>query len=185
MRILAGVHLPGLPRPVHLITKAPQAEVIRLAAAMLNAHIAERGAAGVVAVLGEITCLLRRAGTEVHGDHRLDAGFFAPARKLINAKLVGLFTYPGVVEAHRAIFLRADAVAPVKAGDIIAAGVAHRGDVQPFDEIDHVLTKPVLIRERVLRLIDAGVDRAAQMFNERAKQARVDGGNHVLRIERE
>ena len=135
----------------------------------------------MVTVFNKVSRFLRRAGPQIDGDHRLDVGLLAPAVKLADAELVALFADPRVVQAHRTLFFGANTIAPVEAGDIVAAGIAHGGDVHLFHQVNHVLAEPLRIGFRVAGFVNTGIYRAAQMLNERAKQPGVNLGDAIIR----
>ena len=60
----------------------------------------------------------------------------------------------------------ADAVLPIEAGNKISARIAHYRYTQLAHHVDHVLTEALCVCRRVLRLIDAAVNRAAKMLDE-------------------
>src|SRR5262249_34560190 len=78
---------------------------------------------------------------------------------------------PGQIEALRPLFFRADTIFPVVAGNEVAPGIADDGRPELLDQGQHVAAKSVLVRSRMARLIDAAIDAAAQMFDERPEQA--------------
>ena len=91
----------------------------------------------------------------------------------------GLDALPGQVQAAGPLISRADAVLPAVAGDEVPAGIADDGDVQRAHEGEHVAAKAHVVRAGVAGLIDAGIDRAAEMLEKGAEQLRVDGRDDV------
>ena len=89
------------------------------------------------------------------------------------------------VEAPRPLGDRADAVLPAVAGHEVAARVADRGDAQLADQREHVLAEPVRIGGGMPRLVDAGVDAASHVLDERAEQAPVERSDHERGINRQ
>ena len=69
---------------------------------------------------------------------------------------------------------RADAVLPAVARDEVAAGVAHDRRAELADQLEHVGAEAVLVGGGVRRLVDAGVDAAAHVLDERAEQPPVE-----------
>src|SRR5699024_1866055 len=126
--VLAGGLVPDLPRAVHLVAQAPEPDVVRFLGAVAAAQVGVVGAAGHVAVLQQVQCLLHPAGTEVDGHHRLRAGLAAPGDELVHADLVRLRGVPGQVRPPGPVLLWAGAVLPSVAGDEVAARVADGGD---------------------------------------------------------
>ena len=86
---------------------------------------------------------------------------------------------PRLLGAPRAAELRADAVAPVIAGDEVAAGVAHDGHIQLPHQLHDVLAEALFVRRGVAGLIDAAVDGAAEVLDEGA----VDSLVHLAHAE--
>ena len=163
-----------LPRPVHLVAEAPDPDVVRLLRAVLAAEVAPVAAAGVVAVLEHGEGLVEALRAEIDGEHRRGAGLPAPADELVGADLVGLGRPPGVVEPHRPLVARPDAVVPVVVGDEVAARIADERELQIADELEHVAAEPVVVGGRVAGLVDAAVDGAAEMLEEGAVDPVVD-----------
>ena len=73
-------HLPGA---VHLITKAPELNVMRLLIAVFSSQVAVISAFLKVAVFQYIFGVLRPSGSKIHSHHHLGARFLCPVRKLI------------------------------------------------------------------------------------------------------
>jgi hypothetical protein len=96
---------------------------------------------------------------------------------------------PGEVQAPGTIRDGADAVLPAEARHEVAAGIPDRADAELFHQLDHVAPKTSLIRGRMPRLVDSGVDVAPQVLHEAAEQAAADlahgggggqtGGRHI------
>ena len=122
----------------------------------------------MVGVFHNVPGVFRAPGAQIDGVHHLAAGCGAPVGKFVEAHLVGLGGEPGQIQPLGPLLPGTHTVLPVEAGDEIAAGVAHQGHPQLFDHFDHVLAEALLIRLRVARLIDAAVNRPAQMLNEGA-----------------
>ena len=92
---------------------------------------------------------------------------------------------PRAVEAHGARLARADAVAPVVAGEEVAAGVAHERHAQLANELEHVAAEALVVGRRVPGLVEARVDRAAEVFDEGAVELVGDGADGGFREKRE
>ena len=137
-------------------------------------QIAPVAAAGMVAVLDEIARLVDAAGAQVDRQVDLGPGALGPGGELVGADLVRLGRHPGQIEAPRPLRHRPHAVPPVVAGDEIAAGIADEGHAQLAHQFQHVPAKPHLVRGRMPRLVDAAVDRPAQMLDERAVEPGID-----------
>ena len=78
---------------------------------------------------------------------------------------------------------RPDAVLPAVAGDEVAARVAHHRDAQLAGQREHVAAEAVLVGGRVAGLVDAGVDAAAHVLDERAEGAAGDRRDGEGRVE--
>src|SRR5699024_10599015 len=121
--------------------------------------------------------LLDAAGAEVDGVHRLDLGLAGPGHELVQAHGVRLRGVPGEAVARGAVLDRADAVLPAVAGDEVAAGVAHGADAELAGEGEDVAAEAILVGRGVIRLVDAGVDAAAEVLDEGAEGAAAHGGD--------
>ena len=163
-----------LPRAVHLVAEAPMLDAERFGAAVRLAQVAPIAAGRAVDVFDEVARLVEAARAEIDGEHHLRADRRAPVGEFVDADGVQLGGVPGEVEAGRALVARADAVFPIVGGDEIAAGIANDRDVQRLDEFDHVAAHAVGVRGRVAGLVDAGVDRAPEVLEERAIDPVVD-----------
>ena len=69
------------------------------------------------------------------------------------------------------------AVAPVVSRDEVAAGVAHDGHPEGADLLQDVAAEAIGVGELGARLVDAAVDRPAQVLEERAEEPAVEGGD--------
>src|SRR6202035_3008083 len=103
--------------------------------------------------------------------------------ELVQADLVRLERVPGEVAAHGARLSRADRVLPPEARDEVAARVADGRAAEFPDELDDVHPETVLVRGRVPRLVQAGVDAPAKVLNERAEGAPPDGRDDGALVE--
>jgi hypothetical protein len=92
---------------------------------------------------------------------------------------------PGEVEAGRAVLAGTDRVLPAEAGDEVAAGVADRRYPQLADEGEHVLAEPVGVGARVAGFVQPVVDTAAEVLDEGAEQAAVDGADDEAGVDGE
>ena len=72
--------------------------------------------------------------------------------------------------------LRADAVEPVVAGDEVAARIADDRHAEFLDLAHDVRAEALRVGQRRAGLVDAGVDRAAEMLEERAEQTPIEIG---------
>ncbi len=168
--VLVGGLVPDLPRPVHLVAEAPELDVEGLLSTVPAPHVGVLRSAGVVRVLHERARRVDAARAEVDGLHHLDARGPRPAHELVQAERVGLHRVPGTVESARPVLDGAHAVLPVVAGDEVAAGVPDDGRAELPGEVEHVLPVALGRRGRVAGLVDAGVDAAAHVLDERAEE---------------
>ena len=175
--------MPHLPGRVHLVAQAPELDAERLLRAVADAHIAEIAPAGMVGVFDDVAGGVLVARAEVDGIHDLRADLAGPLRELVQAHFVGLRGEPGKVQPPRPLFPGADAVLPVEAGDEIAAGIAYDRYAQALHKLDHIPAETKAVRQRMLRLINAAVDRAAKMLDKRAVQSGVDRADRVVPIQ--
>ena len=81
---------------------------------------------------------------------------------------------PGTIEYHLPLRLRADPVEPVVAGDEIAPRIANDGHAEVFDFPRDVGAESLRIGEAGPGLVDARVDGAAQVFEERTEHAPIE-----------
>jgi hypothetical protein len=137
----------------------------------------------VVAVLPQLDRLLGATGPKIHGQHRLDVGFTAPPDELVQPELVALHTPPGGVESGRAVFGGTHAVLPAVAGHEVAAWITNDADPELTDEVEDVGPEAVLVRQRVARLVQAGVDTPAHVLDEAAEQPPIHGPYGETRFE--
>ena len=138
----------------------------------------------MVAVLDELGRLLRRPGAEVDGQHRLGIDEAAPLDELVRAEGVRLDGPPREVCASRPFVPGADPVTPVVVADEVPARIPDHRHAQAAERVRHIGTHPARIRVRTLRVVDAAVDRTAEVFQETAEDASIDRRNCAARIER-
>ena len=77
-------------------------------------------------------------------------------------------------ESARAVLYWSNAIQPVVAGNKIPSGIANDRHSELTDLVENVFTKSVSIRELRSRIVDALVDGAPQMFQERAEQIAIE-----------
>ena len=172
--VLAGLQLPDLPRAVHLVAQAPVAHVVRLLVAVRAPQVAPLRAAVDVAVLDVGHAPSRRVPVpKLMPSSGSVPTSRAPVDELVGAELVRLERVPRALEHRRPLRLRADAVEPVVAGDEVAARIAHDRHAELLDLARDVGAEALRVGQRRSRLVDAGVDGAAQVLEERAR-ARAD-----------
>ena len=181
--VLVGGFRAGLPRAVHFVAQAPQLDVKRVFRAVLDAQVAPRSAGGMVAVFNDVLRVENITRAEVDGVHDLRVRLLRPVDELMQTECVRLGRLPRQVEAARTLLLRADGILPAEAGDEVSARIAHDRHVQLAHQIQHVAAEPLFIRQRMGRLVNASIDGAAQVLNERTVQAAVDGGDDVVLVQ--
>ena len=179
--------VPDLPGPVELVAEAPQRDGRAAPDSRCRTEDRDRDVPpGWLQYSTSSRASVDSARAEVQCEHRLDAGDRAPARELVRAERRFVSSRPpGEVEPDRAPLARADAVLPVVAGDEVAARIPHDGDAELAREREDVATEPVLVRGRMAGLVDARVDAAPEVLDERAEEAVVDARDSERRIDRE
>src|SRR5204863_3342865 len=98
--VLARLQLADLPGPVHLVAKAPVADVVRPIVAVRSPELTPARAPIEVAVLDVGDRRFDGPGAEVHAEQRLGAHHAAPLDELVRAELVRLDRVPGAIEHH-------------------------------------------------------------------------------------
>ena len=174
--VFARLQLADLPGAVHLVAQAPVAHVVRLLVAVRAAQVAPLRAAIEVAVLDVGDRHLRRAGAEVHAEQRLGPDRAAPVDELVGAELIRLQRIPRPLEHRRPLRLRTDAVEPVVAGDEVAAGIADDRNAQLLHLARDVRAESLGVGQTRAGLVDARVDGAAEVLQERAQHPPVEVG---------
>ena len=172
--VLVGSLVADLPGTVHLVAQTPELDPQRVLRAVFDPQVGPVAAALVVGVLDDVAGRVRAAGAEVHRVHDGGVRRLRPVAELMQANLVGLGGEPGQVQALRPLVPRADGILPVEAGDEVAAGIADDRNAELPDHFNDVAAEAVLIRGGMGGLIDAAVDRAAQVLDEGAVHAGVD-----------
>jgi hypothetical protein len=129
------------------------------------AQVAQRCAAGKIAVFDKVARRIRPARSEIYDQHRLDLSRATPVDELVGAKTIGLDAAPCEVEAYRPAGERPDTIFPIVAGDEIAAGIAHNRGAELAHERDDVTAETARIRARVPGLEDPAIDAAAEMLS--------------------
>ncbi len=162
-----------LPRPIHLVAKAPHADIERIGRAVGGPLLDQRGACTEVRVLEQVERLERAAGSEVEREHELGAHALTPSCELMQPDLVRLERVPCEVQPRRPSLARADAVLPPVAGNKVAAWVADCGYAELAHQIHHVGPESVRVGGRMLGLVDPVVDAPTEVLDERAEQAAV------------
>ena len=180
--VLGGGHVADLPGAVHFVAETPVFDVVGIGDAVFAAEFAPAGALGLIAVFDEGGGLFGSAGAEIQAHKRLSADELAPGHEFVGAELIGVEGVPGFVEDGGAILLGADAVEPVVAGDEIAAGIANDGNRELANFVHYVFAEAVGVGEFGLRVVDAVVDAAAEVFQEGAEDFAIDRGDSATSV---
>ncbi len=144
--VVFGVLVTDLPGTVELVAESPILHRPRFVAAVLAAQIGERGVARFVGVLDPLARFVDGAEAGVDAQVRLGADLFAVAEELVGAEAVRFDVAPGVVGADGAAGFGTDAVAPVVAGDEVAAGVTEQRHAEVADGFHDVGAEAVGVR---------------------------------------
>src|SRR5690606_31653981 len=112
--------------------------------------------------------VIEAARAKVDGEHRLGVDGVAPVDELMHTDRIAVGRVPGEGEARRTLFARSGAVFPSVGRNEIAAGIADIGNLEIAHELGDVPPHAVLVGGRMVRLVDAGIDRPSQMFEEGA-----------------
>ena len=182
-RVLLGGHVAELPETVHLVAQAPQRHGVRLGAAVGGAQVGVACPDRGVAVLHPVAGLLGGAGAQVDRQHRLPVQLAAQPDELVGPEAVRLDRLPGQLAQRESLVLRADAVAPVVAGDEVAARIAHDRHFQFAQRVEDVRAQSVGVRVAGLRIVDPAVDRAAHVLQKTAEDARAHFAHDVSGVQ--
>jgi len=180
--IFIGGLVADLPGAVHLVPQTPQVDVERCGAAVLLAQVAPIAAQRPVDIFDEIARLIQTARAQVDRQHHLGADGIAPVAEFMHADGVAVRRVPGKVQPGWPLVARTDAILPVIGRNKVAAGIAHIGDVQVAHQLRHIAPHPVLVGGRVIRLVNAGINRPAQMFQKSRIDAGVYSGNGEIPV---
>ena len=101
----------------------------------------------------------------------------------MQADLVGFGGLPGQVKPVGALRHGAHGILPMEAGHEVAAGIAGDGHIQLAHQVHHILPEAQLVRRGMAGLVDAGIHRAAQVLDERAVDALVNVGDHIVFVQ--
>ena len=172
-----------LPGTVHFVAEAPHFHAVGLFRAVAAAQIAERGAARKIHIFEEIAGIIQTTGTEIDGEHHLDAGHLRPVGEFIDADLVGFLGAPGEIEPDGTLVARPNAVFPAIGRNEVAAGVANGGNFQVLHEFQNVPAEAVRVRLRMAGLIDAAIDGTPHMFDEGGIKTIVDAPNPEVPVD--
>ena len=163
-----------LPWSIHLITKAPELDVMRILIAVGFSQIAVVGAFFEITVFQNIFGVLRSAGSEVDSHHDIAAGFFGPVSKFVQAKLVCLNDTPGKLRFRRPLVLRTYTVLPVITGDKISTRITDDRYLKLSDEGQRILAQALLIGKCASLLIDSFINSTSQVFDKGTKDSFVN-----------
>ena len=165
MAVFVGGLVADLPGAVHLVAEAPELDVPRLLAAVLLAQVAPVGAARVVDVFDEVARLVEAARAEVDRQHHLGADRLAPVGEFVDADLRCVRTCArrgrAASGAGRAGRCRLPSCRPRRNCRRDSGTI---GDVEVAHQLEHVAAHAVRVGGRMAGLVDAGIDRAAEML---------------------
>ena len=99
----------------------------------------------------------------------------------MHTDLVRLGREPCQIQPLRAIL--AHGILPIESGDKSPARIANHRNAQLAHAIDHVAPEALFVRERMRRLVNAAVNRATEMFDERAVHPWVDPADRVSLVQ--
>ena len=171
-----------LPGAVHLIAQAPYFDSERILHAVADAQVRILASGGMVAVFQQIAGVGHSSCAEVDRHHNLGIHRFRPFMKLIQADLIGLHAPPGKVQSSRPLTDRADAVLPDETGYEITSRIADDRNFEIPDQLHDVPAEPILIRARMSRLVDPGIDCPPQVFDKGAVDSLIDAGDPEILI---
>ncbi len=186
LAVVVGGAVAELPRAVHLVAEAPHPDAERLGAAVGDALVGQRGAGADVGVLEQVERLQRAAGAEVDGEHQLAADLVEPRRRTRagRPRWSRWSARPG----------RGGAGAPRAGRRCPPSGSRRRscrrgsGWSRPRARCTSSMTscaEALGVGRRVAGLVDAVVDAAAEVLDERAEQSAVDGADREVRVDGE
>ena len=181
--VVVGVHVPDLPAAVHLVAEAPVPDAVRLGVTVGSSEICPRRVAGAVAVLDPRLGFVHRARAHVDADIGLGLDRAAVLDELVGAEAIRLLGVPGELGAPRPLVPGADAIEPVIAADEVAARPAQDGDAQRAHGVEDVGTKAARVGERGAFVVDPAVDAAAEVLDELAEDAAIDGADAPLEVD--
>ena len=170
--------MPDLPRPVHLVAQAPVLHLIWFRYAILPPQLAPLRPLLDVAIFHQRRRLLRRPRAQIQSHQRLRPRQLAPRHELVRAKLIRIQRIPRLVQHHRPVLLRPDAVEPVVARHKISAGIPNDRHVDLPNLLQRVFAESVRIRQLRSRIVNALIDRAPKMLEKRPKYISIDRRNH-------
>lgn len=172
--VFVGGTMVHLPWAIHLVTQAPDPDVMRILATVLAAEIAPVAATRMIAVFEHGEGLGKALRPEVHREHRCRARLPAPSDEFVCPDGIGLRRPPSIVEPHRPLRAGSYSVDPVVVGDEVPARIADERQLQIANKLKDIAAEPLLIGRGMSRLVDAAVDCAAKMFEEGAVDPFVD-----------
>ena len=159
-----------LPRAIHLITQAPQFDIIGIFHTVGSAKVAIFGAAGMVAIFQQIAGICHTSGTQIHCHHDLCIHLLRPMVEFLQSEGIRLQRSPRQIQSGRTLIHRAYTVLPEKVGYEVTTGITDQGNLQFSDQLYHVLSVTVFVRRGMSRLVDTAVHRPAQMLNKGTEQ---------------
>ena len=183
LAVIFGFEMPDLPRTIHLVAEAPVFDAVGIAVTVGDAHIGILRPGGRVAVLDEVRRVLNRRGAHVDAHHRLGLDLLGEFHELVGAKLIGFDRLPSEIAAVRTLIFGTNAIFPAIAAEEVAAGIAHRAEVQFFQRRQHIFAQTTLIGVRRGRVVDAFIDGTPHMLSKTAEDQRRNRTDGSMRIE--
>ena len=119
----------------------------------------------MVAIFHHILRIQHSARAQIHRIQNVRMGFLRPIDKFMQPKGIRLRGGPGHIQTAWAHMDRADGILPSESGDIVPAGIAHHRHVQAAHQRQRIPAEALLVRHRVPRFIDTGIDTPPQMLH--------------------
>src|SRR5690606_11725000 len=94
--------------------------------------------------------------------------------EFVRSKVIRFDGSPGEVRPGGAIFDRTDTIHPAIARYEVAPGIAYNRQVQSLQGFQNIPAKTLFVGQWRTGLVDAAIHAASQMFDEAAKNMRVD-----------
>ena len=182
--VSSRILLPGaeLPVAIHLVSEIPGVNAVRFFVAVFAAQIRPVGAAFVIRVFDDIHGILHRAGAEVYGVERRDAGFLRPLKVFVVTDFISDVLVPCRIEVDLSLVLRTDGVFPLPGRDEVAARKTYSRKTGLFQCFDKVSTEALLIGGLMLRVIHGAVDHGSDRFKKSTEQSRGDLSDREIRM---
>ena len=175
--VLGGRHVADLPGAIHFVAQTPVFHLVRIGNSISAPQLAPPRSLLYVAILDESSRLFWRTRAQIQSHERRSAGHFAPGKKFIGAELIGFQCVPRFVEGAGAVLFGPNAIEPVVAGDEVSSRITNDRHTELADFVEHVLAKSVGIGKLRTRIVDAPVNSAPKVLQERAPKIPINGRN--------